>query len=281
MTVYSSRFDLAAADKFTHANKLLAWPGATVASDQDTSGNIMSILAAGGPNGEAACRYLYPPGQVGAPGRSYLVSLGHVGVEVKVSWDWLFESAATADNGKDFDLYGNKAQSHNGGKLAPSIQWGPIAGARGGVRAMTWWQTNSINSSPTHPKGHNAVLQWQQTLPIPPNNELITPPVASTTIVPGVWHHHEMILLGGPGGYYRNKIDGLQVCSYSATMGGSLTDDSVDVDMVGFSGGGSAAADSPLWDSWARIANVVITIADDVVIPPIEESIRSARVLLA
>lgn len=271
MTVYNSRFDLAAVGNFTHANKLLAWPGASVplSGDQDQAGNIESILHSGGPNGEAICRYLYPLGKVGAPGRSYVVSCGNGGFEVTLSLDVMFEDHTRSDNGKDFDLYGAALQSHNGGKVPGAIQWGPIAGARGGVRAMTWWQTNAVSGS-RPAKKHNPVLQNQQTIPTPSPNELIQPVVYSTVLTPGVWHNHEKTLkvTANGQGYYRNKIDGVLICNYTGPMSGAVPLDAVVADMVGFAGGGSPAADSPLWDSWVRIANVVITIADDVMAPP-------------
>lgn len=260
MKIYNSRFDLAAVGKFITAEKRKAWPGLNISFDDDPSGDVMSILHDGGPNNEACCRYVYPPGHVGAPGRSYQMSLGPVRDDVTLSLDFMFEDHTTADNGKDFDFYGNGLQSHNGGKVPGALQCGPIAGARGGVRAMTWWGTNSTNNSPAHPKDYNCVLQWQQTIPAPPNNELIQPVKHWGSTVPGVWNHVEHRVRPGVGGYLRSKFNGGSPLIYAGSMGGSLITDSVILDMVGFSGGGSASADSPLWPGWVRVANVQLKV---------------------
>lgn len=258
MTVLTEDLTACATGAYVTANKALAWGSATL-HDQDAVGKFFSIVD------DVAGRYnrlWYPANAVGTTNpaplgtQEYQIALGKPGVAVTIECDLLFETG--------FDM------SHGPGKCVPAIQWGSVnSGPSGGTRAFVIWGSAITQN----PKPFNAILQDQRN-----GGQFVQPPVTSGNIAMNHWYHWKVQMLGGSGGFAKYWLDDhlLTTCT---NMGNTAVDDTVYVDVVHFAGGGPGSG--PHSDSYARRKNLTITIADDVVIPPIEESIRSARVLLA
>jgi hypothetical protein len=216
--------------------KIWVNPAITSIYDADTAKQFFTV-ASGGTYGSHCFRYFYPQGSYGMRSEFYHVQLGRPGVPVNVEYDWMFEN--------DFDLL------NRGGKIGPSIQWGPIDGPAAGTKLVCWWEICLRDNGYNTPPRYQFQTQDQRT-----GTEWGGASKSPNQIVLGQWHRIRLQMMGGPQGWTKGWVDGVLVHSRGPTPNNFATD-SVFVDFASFFGGGSSAC-AARWDCHARHANVHI-----------------------
>jgi hypothetical protein len=215
--------------------KIWVNPAITSIYDADTAKQFFTV-ASGGTYGSHCFRYFYPKGSYGMRSEFYQVKLGQPGVPVNVEYDWMFEN--------DFDLL------NRGGKIGPSIQWGPISGPNAGTKLVCWWEIYLRNNGYYTPPRYQFQTQDQRS-----GTEWGGPSKSLNQIVLGQWHRIRLQMMGGPQGWTKGWVDGVLVHSRGPTANNFATD-SVFVDFASFFGGDSTAA--ARWDCHARHCRVRI-----------------------
>jgi hypothetical protein len=219
----------------TELQKIWVNPAITSIYNADTAKQFFTI-ASGGTNGSHCFRYFYPQGSYGARTEFYQVHLGHPGRPVNVEYDWMFEN--------DFDLL------NKGGKLGPSIQWGPIDGSNAGTKLVCWWEIYLRNNGQRTPPRYQFQTQDQRN-----GTEWGGPSKSPNAIVLGQWHRIRLQMMGGAQGWSKGWVDGVLVHSRGPTPNNYVTDE-VFIDFPSFFGGDSTAR--ARWNCHARHDNVHI-----------------------
>lgn len=233
MTTLTCDFNRVPLGLLTNQRKLDAWqlPAGMSITDGRPDGKYWNIMP-DGPDGNF-CRMTYPGGKFGTLDQFYLVNLGHVADLVTVKYRHRWVSPLDMRNGP--------------GKQAPCIEWGPNQGSHANsLQQEIIWEA-SVKSGP---KRRNLISQKQN------GAQLVQPPFYTTAIVPDVWDDIEMWITGGPDGSMGWKLSGV-VQNARASVGSTVLNDSVQIAMRHFSGGGAPVNAA---DMFADISGITVQI---------------------
>lgn len=240
MTTLTCDFNRVPLGLLTNQRKLDAWqlPAGMSITDGRPDGKYWNVMP-GGPDGNF-CRMTYPGGKFGTLDQFYLVNIGHPADLVTIRYKYRWVSPLDMRAGP--------------GKQAPTIEWGPNQSSHPNSlqQEIIWESTVTAN-----PKRRNLISQQQG------GAQLVQPPFYTTAIVPDVWDQWRYWIKGGPGGSMGWELNG-NVLAASASVGTTVLNDSVDIAMRHFSGGGAPVNAA---DMFADISGITVQIGSQTIVP--------------